>query len=135
MNDNNTSKDEAIAEEDTDKYVWTVFNGTHIRLDTINQICFFHSENSITKVHADNGRSYPLKLPLLHYRNLYHGGQYFLIDRSTLINSNFIKGFKKGLNRTLILVLELPFEIKELDADFITVSRDKVKGFKNWFLK
>lgn len=113
--------------------IWVSFNATHLKFDIASEISFFHCEDSCTKVYTHTGKNFKVKHSLSHYEKLLHNKLFFQINRSTLMNGNLIRGYKSGANRTLILILELPFTPNEkLKPEIITVPREKAVEFKKW---
>lgn len=128
--------EEADNQHSLSEDIWVNFNTTHLKFNIASEICFFHSEDSSTNIYTHSGRNFKVKYALCHYEELYHGKLFFQINRSTLININVIRGYKSGANRTLILILELPFTPNEkLMPEIITVSREKTAELKTWLQK
>ena len=104
----------------------TVKVGQHIKIIHIGEVEFFYSENKSTYIHTKEKRNHLLDNSLEHWQEQLNPEHFFRVNRTFIIHINAIKDIITYSNSRLKLVLNSYSETE------IIVSRERVKGFKNW---
>lgn len=105
---------------------FTVKIGQHLKMINISEIDCFYSENKATYINTDGKRNYLIDNTLEQLEEQLDPAKFFRVNRKFIINIEAIKDIISYTNSRLQIKLN---HFSELD---IIVSRDKVKGFKNW---
>lgn len=100
--------------------------GYNLKIISTDEVSCFYSENKIAYLQTKE-RVYPTDFTLEELESSLDSKQFFRVNRQIIINLNYIKNIHTS-----------PFY--KVDLDFqpeveITVSRDRVKDFKNWLVK
>lgn len=85
-------------------------------------ICFF-SENNTTFIQCNENRNYPISMSLDKLETSINSDIFFRINRSVIINKKYIE-----LVKNTEIVLKENLVLKDN-----SISRSRVKAFKNWF--
>lgn len=99
--------------------------GYNLKIVQTHEVSCFYSENKIVYLQTQE-RSYPSDFTLDELEELLEGNKFFRVNRQFIINSDYIKNIHTSPNYKV----ELEFQPKEE----ITVSRDRVKDFKDWLV-
>lgn len=91
-----------------------------------DEIAYFYSEDSLTFIVTHNGKSHIYDTPLSQLKDKLDPDKFYLINRKWIVNIESIKSIDAYFNSRLKLSLT-PSPKEE-----IIVSREKVKGFKEW---
>lgn len=105
---------------------FTVKIGQHLKMINISEIDCFYSENKATYINTDEKRNYLIDNTLEQLEEQLDPAIFFRVNRKFIINIEAIKDIISYTNSRLQIKLN---HFSELD---IIVSREKVKGFKNW---
>ncbi len=105
---------------------FTVKVGQHLKMIPIENIECFYSENKGTYIFTSDKRDYLIDSSLEHLESSLDPVIFYRVNRKFYININAIKDIISYSNSRLKLILNT-FSDRE-----IIVSREKVKGFKNW---
>ena len=105
---------------------FTVKIGQHLKMINISEIDCFYSENKATYINTDEKRNYLIDNTLEELEEQLDPAKFFRVNRKFIINIEAIKDIISYTNSRLQIKLN---HFSELD---IIVSREKVKGFKNW---
>ena len=97
--------------------------GYNLKIIQTDEVSCFYSENKIVYLHTKE-RNYPTDFTLDELQELLDEKKFFRVNRQFIINSNFIK----NIHTSPYYKVELEFQPEEE----ITVSRDRVKDFKDW---
>ncbi len=100
--------------------------GYNLKIVQINDISCFFSENKIVYLQTKE-RSFPTDFTLDELENVLEESKFFRVNRQFIINSDFIKNIHTSPNYKV----ELTFQPEEE----ITVSRDRVRDFKDWLAR
>jgi len=116
-------------EERTYKKRFTTKVGQHLKVFSVEDIECFYSENKGTYIYTNEKRSYLLDKTLEQLEKELDPLQFYRISRKFYVNINAIKDIIDYTNSRLQLKLHhfLDFEV--------IVSRERVKGFKEWLNK
>jgi len=105
---------------------FTIKVGQHLKIVNTNSIECFYSENKATFLHTSKGKNYILDETLEQIEEQLDQAKFFRVSRKFIVNMDFIEDMISYTNSRLQVKLE---NFKELE---IIVSREKVKGFKQW---
>lgn len=100
--------------------------GYNLKVVSINEISCFYSENKIVYLQTKE-RNFPTDFTLDELENVLEESKFFRVNRQFIISSDYIKNIHTSPNYKV----ELEFQPNEE----ITVSRDRVKEFKDWLIK
>ncbi len=110
----------------TYKNRFTVKIGQHIKIISVQEITCFYSENKTTYIKTNDKRDYIIDFSLEELENQLSPELFYKINRKLIININAIEDIINYSNSRLKLVIR---NFTNFEA---IVSREKVKGFKNW---
>ena len=99
--------------------------GYNLKIVQTNEVSCFFSENKIVYLQTEE-RVYPSDFTLEELEDVLDEKLFFRVNRQFIISSNYIKNIHTSPNYKV----ELEFQPKEE----ITVSRDRVKDFKEWLI-
>ena len=97
--------------------------GYNLKIIQTDEVSCFYSENKIVYLQTKE-RNYPTDFTLDELQELLDEKKFFRVNRQFIINSNFIK----NIHTSPYYKVEMEFQPEEE----ITVSRDRVKDFKEW---
>jgi two-component system response regulator LytT len=97
--------------------------GYNLKIVSTDEVSCFYSENKIAYLQTKD-RVYPTDFTLEELEQSLDPKQFFRVNRQVIINLNFIK----NIHTSPYYKVDLEFQ-PELE---ITVSRDRVKEFKDW---
>ena len=100
--------------------------GYNLKIVQTDEVSCFYSENKIVYLQTKE-RNYPTDFTLDELQELLDEKKFFRVNRQFIINSNFIK----NIHTSPYYKVEMEFQPEEE----ITVSRDRVKDFKDWLVK
>lgn len=99
--------------------------GYNLKIVQTHEISCFFSENKIVYLQTQE-RVYPSDFTLDELEDVLDKKKFFRVNRQSIINSEYIKNIHTSPNYKV----ELEFQPKEE----ITVSRERVKDFKDWLV-
>lgn len=99
--------------------------GYNLKIVQTHEISCFFSENKIVYLQTQE-RTYPSDFTLDELEETLEEKKFFRVNRQFIINSDYIKNIHTSPNYKV----EMEFQPKEE----ITVSRDRVKDFKEWLV-
>lgn len=99
--------------------------GYNLKIVQTHEVSCFYSENKIVYLQTQE-RSYPSDFTLDELEEVLDEKKFFRVNRQFIINSDFIKNIHTSPNYKV----DLEFQPQEE----ITVSRDRVKDFKDWLV-
>lgn len=100
--------------------------GYNLKVIKTEEVCCFYSENKI--VYAQTlERSFPTDFTLDELEEVLEQKQFFRVNRQFIINSDCIKNIHTSPYYKV--------ELQAQPAEEITVSRERVKDFKDWLVK
>lgn len=99
--------------------------GYNLKIVQTSEVSCFFSENKIVYLQTQD-RSYPSDFTLDELTEVLDDKKFFRVNRQFIINSDFIKNIHTSPNYKV----ELNFQPEEE----ITVSRERVKDFKDWLV-
>ncbi len=97
--------------------------GYNLKIVQTDEVSCFYSENKIVYLQTKE-RNYPTDFTLDELQEVLDDKKFFRVNRQFIINSNFIKNIHTS-----------PYYKVEMECqpeEEITVSRDRVKDFKDW---
>lgn len=97
--------------------------GYNLKIIRTDEVLYFYSENKIVYLQTKE-RHYPTDFTLDELQEVLHHKNFFRVNRQFIINSNFIKNIHTS-----------PYYKVEMEVspeEEITVSRDRLKDFKDW---
>ena len=97
--------------------------GYNLKVVSINDVTCFYSENKIVYLQT-NERNFPTDFTLDELENILEPSKFFRVNRQFIISSDYIKNIHTSPNYKV----NLDFQ----PDDEITVSRERVKDFKEW---
>lgn len=97
--------------------------GYNLKIVQTDEVSCFYSENKIVYLQTKE-RNYPTDFTLDELQEVLDEKKFFRVNRQFIINSNFIK----NIHTSPYYKVEMEFQSEEE----ITVSRDRVKDFKDW---
>ena len=97
--------------------------GYNLKIVQTDEVSCFYSENKIVYLQTKE-RNYPTDFTLDELQELLDEKKFYRVNRQFMINSNFIK----NIHTSPYYKVEMEFQPEEE----ITVSRDRVKDFKDW---
>lgn len=100
--------------------------GYNLKIVMTSEVSCFYSENKIVYLQTAE-RSFPTDFSLEELENVLDELQFFRVNRQFMINLNYIK----SIHTSPIYKVEMTCQP---DAE-ITVSRDRVKDFKDWLVR
>ncbi|HHB52024.1 MAG TPA: response regulator transcription factor [Saprospiraceae bacterium] len=100
--------------------------GEHIKMIKASDISCFYSMDKTTYLLTADDRNYHVDFTLEEIIETINSRQFYRVNRKFIINLNFIKDIISYSNSRLKVSLKT-----KVDDDII-VSRERVKGFKNW---
>lgn len=100
--------------------------GYNLKIVQTNEVSCFFSENKIVYLQTKE-RAYPTDFTLDELENLLDDTKFFRVNRQLIINSDLIKNIHTSPNYKVEMECQPQMEI--------TVSRDRVKDFKEWLSK
>lgn len=99
--------------------------GYNLKIVTTAEVSCFYSENKIVYLQTKE-RAFPTDFSLEELEATLDDKKFFRVNRQFIINSEFIK----NIHTSPVYKVELEFQPEEE----ITVSRDRVKDFKDWLV-
>lgn len=99
--------------------------GYNLKIVQTQEISCFYSENKIVYLQTKE-RAYPSDFTLDELTEVLDDQKFFRVNRQFIVNSDYIKNIHTSPNYKV----ELDFQPKEE----ITVSRERVKDFKDWLV-
>ncbi|KFF14281.1 LytTR family transcriptional regulator [Chryseobacterium soli] len=99
--------------------------GYNLKIVQTHEVSCFYSENKIVYLQTQE-RNYPSDFTLDELEEVLDEKKFFRVNRQFIINSDFIKNIHTSPNYKV----DLEFQPQEE----ITVSRDRVKDFKDWLV-
>lgn len=99
--------------------------GYNLKIVQTHEVSCFYSENKIVYLQTQE-RAFPSDFTLDELEDILDDKKFFRVNRQFIINSDYIKNIHTSPNYKV----ELEFQPKEE----ITVSRDRVKDFKDWLV-
>lgn len=100
--------------------------GYNLKIVQTDEVSCFYSENKIVYLQTKE-RTYPTDFTLDELQEVLDEKCFFRVNRQFIINSNYIK----NIHTSPYYKVEMLFQ----PAEEITVSRDRVKDFKDWLSK
>ncbi|MDE5492166.1 LytR/AlgR family response regulator transcription factor [Elizabethkingia meningoseptica] len=100
--------------------------GYNLKIVMTSEVSCFYSENKIVYLQTAD-RSYPTDYSLEELENILDDTQFFRVNRQVIINLTHIK----NIHTSPVYKVDLNFQP---DTE-ITVSRDRVKDFKDWLMR
>ena len=100
--------------------------GYNLKVVSINEVSCFYSENKIVYIQTKE-RNFPTDFTLDELENVLEEAKFFRVNRQFIISSDHIKNIHTSPNYKV----DLEFQPDEE----ITVSRDRVKDFKDWLIR
>lgn len=100
--------------------------GYNLKIVQTAEVSCFYSENKIVYLQTKE-RTYPTDFTLDELQEVLDEKTFFRVNRQFIINSNFIR----NIHTSPYYKVEMDFQPEEE----ITVSRDRVKDFKEWLSK
>lgn len=100
--------------------------GYNLKIVQTSEVSCFYSENKIVYLQTQE-RFYPTDFTLDELTETLDEKKFFRVNRQFIINSDFIKNIHTSPNYKV----ELSFQ----PAEEITVSRERVKDFKDWLVQ
>lgn len=100
--------------------------GYNLKVLSVNEVSCFYSENKIVYLQTKD-RSYPTDFTLEELENVLESTLFFRVNRQFIISSNYIK----NIYTSPYYKIDLEFQP---DAE-ISISRDRVKDFKDWLIR
>ena len=97
--------------------------GYNLKVVSINDVTCFYSENKIVYLQTKE-RNFPTDFTLDELENVLEECKFFRVNRQFIISSDYIK----NIHTSPIYKVELEFQPDEE----ISVSRERVKDFKDW---
>ena len=97
--------------------------GYNLKVVSINDVTCFYSENKIVYLQTKE-RNFPTDFTLDELENVLEESKFFRVNRQFIISSDYIK----NIHTKPIYKVELEFQPDEE----ISVSRERVKDFKDW---
>jgi hypothetical protein len=130
-------EESTVNNEEEDRPILTIqYSGQNIVLDADNDILFFYRSGRLTKVVTINGKEYPTNYSLIYLIEHFQSANFFRINRSVIINLNFVTGYVAGVKRDTIQINFKPqyYEaIQNQDRDLFKVTKENIADFKNIF--
>ena len=121
---NNSLEIKSLIKEDKQKLSRILVKiGYNLKIVQTDEVSCFYSENKIVYLQTKE-RNYPTDFTLDELQELLEEKKFFRVNRQFMINSNFIK----NIHTSPYYKVEMEFQPEEE----ITVSRDRVKDFKDW---
>lgn len=121
---NNTTDIKTLMKEDKQKLSRILVKiGYNLKIVQTDEVSCFYSENKIVYLQTQE-RNYPTDFTLDELQEVLDDKKFFRVNRQFMINSNFIK----NIHTSPYYKVEMQFQPDEE----ITVSRDRVKDFKDW---
>ena len=99
--------------------------GYNLKIVQTQEVSCFYSENKIVYLQTQD-RAYPSDFTLDELEDVLDEKKFFRVNRQFIVNSDYIKNIHISPNYKV----ELEFQPQEE----ITVSRDRVKDFKDWLV-
>lgn len=99
--------------------------GYNLKIVQTQEVSCFYSENKIVYLQTQD-RAYPSDFTLDELEDVLDEKKFFRVNRQFIVNSDYIKNIHTSPNYKV----ELEFQPQEE----ITVSRDRVKDFKDWLV-
>lgn len=99
--------------------------GYNLKIVQTHEISCFFSENKIVYLQTQK-RTYPSDFTLDELEEVLDEKKFFRVNRQFIINSDFIKNIHTSPNYKV--------ELEHQPQDDITVSRERVKDFKDWLV-
>lgn len=126
-NDTNASQDikQLIRKEKSTLSRVLVKIGYNLKIIQTHEISCFFSENKIVYLQTED-RTYPSDFTLDELEDVLDEKKFFRVNRQFIISSDYIK----NIHTSPYYKVELEFQ----PDDEITVSRDRVKDFKDWLV-
>jgi len=100
--------------------------GDRFRSIKLSDVTMFYSAAKITFVATESGRSYPIDQSLESMDTQLNPEQFHRVNRSHMVNIDFIAEVLAYSNSRLKVT------VMGMEEEEIIVSRDRVKGFKDW---
>lgn len=100
--------------------------GYNLKIVMTSEVSCFYSENKIVYLQTAE-RSFPTDFSLEELDNVLDETKFFRVNRQFMINLNYIK----SIHTSPVYKVEMSYQP---DVE-ITVSRDRVKDFKDWLVR
>lgn len=105
---------------------FTVKIGQHLKMISTDEIECFYSENKGTYIFTSDNREYLIDKTLEQLDPMLDPTKFFRVSRKFFVNIDQIKDIISYTNSRLKIILN------HFSEHEVIVSREKVKGFKNW---
>lgn len=105
---------------------FTLSVGQHLKIIETDDIACFYSENKGTYLHTHEDRSYLIDNSLDKLEPLLNPKDFYRVNRKFIINLKGIEDIITHSNQRFII------KLKNFNSEKIIVSRERVKGFKDW---
>lgn len=100
--------------------------GYNLKIIQMDEVSCFYSENKIVYAHTSE-RAFPTDFTLDELGEVLDSEKFFRVNRQFIISLNFIK----NIHTSPVYKVEMKYQPDEE----ITVSRERVKDFKDWLVK
>ncbi|HEY9184632.1 MAG TPA: LytTR family DNA-binding domain-containing protein [Salegentibacter sp.] len=115
-----------LSGSDNYKKRFTISVGQHLKIINTEDIACFYSENKATYLHTRENRSYLIDQSLEKLEPLLNPKDFYRVNRKFIINLKCIEDIISHTNQRFIV------KLKNFNSEKIIVSRERVKGFKDW---
>lgn len=105
---------------------FTIRVGQHLKVYPVEDLVCIYSHEKATYIHTREGRSYPIEVTLEDLGPHLDPAQFYRISRKFYVRINAIKDIINYTNSRLELKLH------QFNEHEVIVSRERVKGFKEW---
>lgn len=97
--------------------------GYNLKVISVGEVSCFYSENKIVYLQTKE-RNFPTDFTLDELEDVLQSDKFFRVNRQFIISADYIK----NIHTSPIYKVELEFQ----PSEEITISRDRVRDFKNW---
>ena len=123
----NASEIKSLIKDDKQKLSRVLVKiGYNLKIVNTAEVSCFYSENKIVYLHTGE-RAYPTDFTLNELQGVLDEHKFFRVNRQFIVNSDFIR----NIHTSPVYKVEMEFQ----PETEITVSRERVKEFKEWLIK
>ena len=115
-----------LSGSDPYKKRFTISVGQHLRIIETEDIVCFYSKNKATYLHTRENRSYLIDHSLEKLESLLNPKDFYRVNRKFILNLKCIEDIITHANQRFLI------KLKYFNDEKIIVSRERVKGFKDW---
>lgn len=109
------------------------YNGDFVTLGLLSDVLYFHRDGKLVKLHTISGVDYAVHKPIATLITELPNDIYCQINRSTIVNTSFLKGYSMLKRNSLQARFKMQYHpyIKDREDDRYKVTKEHIENFKS----